>query len=255
MVTTRSGKKGQVASYQTPLKTPTDWEEEDYLSEADEGNDSGATFDYEGNDGELHYTAVNGLDSTSLKKVVLEPFIQKQLLQDIEDSGGLHHLSKARSLKSICDARKEEFGNPGTPLRRAIQHRVRYLKSWPLPQYHNYLAFLQVTPYTSRPSLTSSGSPKGIYRTPKFLQSEASPLKPSSPALKVRFDDKGPSSQAKKDSPLALDLQLSQLTIMDSPARARQFARPLYQGRAYGTFLTVCFDLSRCGCSPTLRGL
>ena len=49
----------------------------------------------------------------------------RQLLQDIEDNGGLDTVS----VKAICDRRPELFGEPSTDLRRSVQNQVTRWKT------------------------------------------------------------------------------------------------------------------------------
>jgi hypothetical protein len=48
-----------------------------------------------------------------------------QLLQDIEDQGGWHDAFQS---KTLCAAKPEVYGLPGTTLRRAVQNKTQRLK-------------------------------------------------------------------------------------------------------------------------------
>ena len=80
---------------------------------------------------------------TRTKKQGLALHLEKQLLQEIEEAGGLF----AVSLKDICDEKPDDYGRPASPRRAQIQDRVQYLKTrLQAPEYLAWLEHLGVTP-------------------------------------------------------------------------------------------------------------
>jgi hypothetical protein len=66
----------------------------------------------------------------------LDPFIEKQLLQDIKQTGQLRTKIK---LLTICNKSPSIYGPPATPRRRLVQIRFENLKRLSLENYASYL--------------------------------------------------------------------------------------------------------------------
>ena len=68
----------------------------------------------------------------------------KQLLQDIEDQGGWHETFK---LKTLCDAKPDVYGLPGTAMRRAVQNKTQRLKKLSRVAYLELLVSLGINAF------------------------------------------------------------------------------------------------------------
>jgi hypothetical protein len=67
---------------------------------------------------------------------------QKKFFQALEKEGGLH-----ASVKKVCDSNKEEFGHPGSELRRQYRNRVNHFRGVKkLKEYYQFLDEIGVTP-------------------------------------------------------------------------------------------------------------
>ena len=68
--------------------------------------------------------------------------LQKALLQDIENAGGIKNTLS--TLKGICDYKEDVYGPPKSALRKKVQERVRYWRSLPENEYYHLVATLGV---------------------------------------------------------------------------------------------------------------
>ena len=89
-----------------------------------------------------------------------------QLLQDIEDQGGWH---EAFQLKSLCAAKPEVYGLPGSALRRAVQNKTQRLKKLRRDAYLELLVSFGIVAFShqrqrdlQRIQASSSQTGKGI---------------------------------------------------------------------------------------------
>ncbi len=71
----------------------------------------------------------------------LPPKVLQQLLQDIEDHGGLHGAFK---LKPLCARKPDVYGLPGTVMRRAVQNKTQRLKKMSRVAYLELLVSLRI---------------------------------------------------------------------------------------------------------------
>jgi hypothetical protein len=81
--------------------------------------------------------------STGSKRDRLKFNVEKQLLTDVENAGGLHFFQEQpQALRYLCDnhARKRLYGSRGDPIRRKISQRITYLKTF---SPKDYLTLLQ----------------------------------------------------------------------------------------------------------------
>lgn len=117
--------------------------------------------------------------------------LSRQLIQDIDDSGGI----KQFSLKSICDKKPEFYGSKGTSLRRKVQNKVAKWKALSEEKYQDvrfeYLFGVSSPEPASKPTTAveaprqadpSSGSSQQYsFRTPSpHRLNYFTPQKPSS---------------------------------------------------------------------------
>jgi hypothetical protein len=84
-------------------------------------------------------------DDDTINNKELRINTQKQLLEDIEDAGGL---SGVRSLEKLCDNRTDIYGNRGDLVRRSIRNKFYYLKNLTPEKYVQQLRNFYVTPST-----------------------------------------------------------------------------------------------------------
>lgn len=87
-------------------------------------------------------------ESTSGLHIVL----QRQLLSDLENSGGI----KTASLQSVCNSKPDIYGHTGTPLRRQVQNKVARWKKLSTKSYQDLLDGASIsikTPVKKSPAL------------------------------------------------------------------------------------------------------
>lgn len=76
--------------------------------------------------------------------------VQKQLLQDIEASGGLQALkSKRRGIAKLCDTKAEIYGLPKSRTRKQVQNKIYKWYSLSEADYYRVLAEFQVQPFSA----------------------------------------------------------------------------------------------------------
>ena len=96
-------------------------------------------------------------------KASLLKHIQKQLLQDIKNSGGI---GDTLSLKCTCDSKPDIYGDPSSEKQKQVQSKVRHWKMLGSTEYYQLVATLGVrlpatlqrTPEQLTPTLTQSSS-------------------------------------------------------------------------------------------------
>lgn len=86
----------------------------------------------------------------------LSSHVQKQLLQDIERSGGI---KSKFSLKNICDSKEDVYGLPVSAQRRSVQNKVEIWKNLPREEYNLLLATLRVQPHAVLQATQEDSSP------------------------------------------------------------------------------------------------
>ena len=121
--------------------------------------------------------------------------LQKQLLQDIEASGGFFS-SQAKSyyfLRNICDKRPD-YGASGSSTREQIRYKFNAWRDFTPPEYFSLLSQFGITPYAGIPSVEepSKSSPPWTPRTkgppsPPSSSEESESSSESSPEPRVRF--------------------------------------------------------------------
>jgi hypothetical protein len=76
----------------------------------------------------LDAAEVGGVDNNANPATVYpSQTVQKTLVHLLEEHGGLH----SADLSAICDSHPHLFGEPGSPLRRGVQFKVRDWKRFP----------------------------------------------------------------------------------------------------------------------------
>lgn len=97
------------------------------------------------------------LVSPSRSSKGLPQHVQKQLLQDIEQFGGIGVCPPGSSftrlpfkLQHLCKRRCDIYGRPGTDLRKQVENRVQKLKKLKQADYYRLLAELGVQPQGRR---------------------------------------------------------------------------------------------------------
>jgi hypothetical protein len=68
--------------------------------------------------------------------------LQTQLLQDIENAGGIK--DSLSTLKRICDNKEDIYGPPLSELCKKVQERVRYWQAFPEDEYYHLVATLGI---------------------------------------------------------------------------------------------------------------
>jgi hypothetical protein len=110
--------------------------------------------------------------------------LQKQLLQDIEASGGIGdgHGTPFKLL-SICNRRSELYGEAGKGgLRRKVQNKVQAWRNLNAVEYYKLLAYLGVQPGLEQSLPLSAPEPHASYPTPSPTPTPT----PSTPVLSHR---------------------------------------------------------------------
>ena len=93
-------------------------------------------------DDETDNSSVNILNATPSFLLGLREVVMKALLVDIERGGGLH--VPRFSLKHLCNAKPDVYGNPGSELRRQVQNKVQKLRALDGPKYQQVLNYFGV---------------------------------------------------------------------------------------------------------------
>jgi hypothetical protein len=111
--------------------------------------------------------SASNADCRGLPMVVLT-----QLLQDIEDQGGWHDAFK---LKTLCAAKPDVYGLPGSVMRRAVQNKTQRLKKLSRVAYLELLVSLGIKAFPHRRQqglthLNNSSQHKVIGIKPQQLQ-------------------------------------------------------------------------------------
>ena len=120
-------------------------------------------------------------------KAGLPKHIQKQLLQDIKNSGGIGDTS---SLKCICDSKPDIYGDPSSEKWKQVRSKVRHWKTLSSTEYYQLVATLGVrlpatlqrTPEQLTPTLTQSSS-ESFATSPNSLSPQS--LSFESPSLSM----------------------------------------------------------------------
>jgi hypothetical protein len=107
-------------------------------------------------------------------KASLPNHLQRQLLQEIESSGGISELSSL-TLAKILDSKPDVYGKSSSNKRRSVRDRVRYWRDLPIDEYYRVATTLGFQHTTPQSASTQS--------SPEYLVSESlSPTEPSSPS-------------------------------------------------------------------------
>ena len=111
--------------------------------------------------------------SSARKHARLPRHVEKQLLVDIQASGGIHLFDQGRQheLNNLLDKRTHLFGQRGDTLRKKIRNRVHYLKTLDKKRYQSLLDQYNIS--FGETSASASASVSDLEEEPSF----ASPSK------------------------------------------------------------------------------
>jgi hypothetical protein len=111
--------------------------------------------------------------TTKTSATGLSLHVQKSLLQDIEESGGL----VVACVRNLCNRRSDIFGAAGSERRRQVQNKVTKWKSLDEIEYYKLLASLGVRPrsFSTPPALRPNQPPSSSITSPPAELSRSSP--------------------------------------------------------------------------------
>ena len=106
--------------------------------------------------------------SSARKKTRLPQNVEKQLLVDIQASGGIHLFDqgKPQGLNILLDKRTHLFGSRGDTLRRKIQNRITYLRTLDKLRYQNLLDQYDITFFGEAEASVSDLDDKPLFASP-----------------------------------------------------------------------------------------
>ena len=146
--------------------------------------------------------------------------IEAQLLQDIENSGGIH----SASLYRICNLKPELYGVSGSKDRKRIQNLVNRWKQLKNKEYKNLLCNLLPDKYTSQEATTPTTP------LPREDEEEESYHEPPTTASRSRIQ---------LESPLSTAIMLSTSSITSSASKNVTYIQRIMGASEYGEYILL----------------